>query len=181
MQENIEFLSDRNRLPWSPTVSSALRPIGLFIGEGTHAMEVVVAHALKKPSDGEMRRVWKDRKGNRAAPLILVVLHPNKASLCGAAGEEPPVYPDRNPGQVERLCRELLDQPDRHAALRILSQTLPSFNTTLPGLRNEGLLALHELERGVPTRADLPHAGRRAQTALGLQGRGSTGSTRLFY
>ncbi|MCY3630618.1 MAG: hypothetical protein OXG94_11495, partial [Bacteroidetes bacterium] len=137
---------------------------------GTHAVEVVVAHALKKPSDGEMRRVWKDRKGNRAAPLILVVLHLDKASLCGAAGEEPPVYPDRNPGQVERLCRELLDQPDRHAALRILSQTLPSFKTTLPGLRNEGLLALHELEHGVPTRADLQRAGRKAQAALGLQG-----------
>ncbi|MDE2644241.1 MAG: hypothetical protein OXI05_00170 [Bacteroidota bacterium] len=170
MQENVEFLSDRNRLPWSPAVSSALRPIGLFIGDGTHAVEVVVAHALKKPSDGEMRRVWKDRKGNRAAPLILVVLHLDKASLCGAAGEEPPVYPDRNPGQVERLCRELLDQPDRHAALRILSQTLPSFKTTLPGLRNEGLLAFHELEHGVSTRADLQRTGRKAQAALGLQG-----------
>ncbi len=170
MQENIEFLSDRNRLPWSPTVSSGLQPIGLFIGEGTHAMEVIVAHVLKNPSDGEIRKIWRERKGNRAAPLILVILCSDKASLCGATGEEPPIYPDRNLGQVERLCRELLDQPDRHAALRILSQTLPSFKTKLPGLRNEGLLALHELEYGVPKRADLQRARKKAQVAIGLQG-----------
>ena len=170
MQENMEFLSDRNRLSWTPTASSSLHPIGLFIGKGILAMEIVVARASKRPSDGEIRRVWKDRKGSRGSPLLLVILHSDLASLCGAAGEEPPVYPDRNPGQVERLCCELLDQPDRHAALRILSQTLPSFKTTLPGLRNEGLLALHELEHGVPTRADLQRAGRKAQAALGLQG-----------
>jgi hypothetical protein len=39
-----------------------------------------------------------------------------------------------------------LAQPDRHAALRWLRDSLPSLETKLPGLRNEGFLATHELE-----------------------------------
>jgi hypothetical protein len=51
---------------------------------------------------------------------------------------------------VERLCREALQQPDRHSAIRLLRDTLPSVETRLPGLRNEGFLATHELTSGVP-------------------------------
>ena len=74
-------------------------------------------------------------------------------------------------GQVERLCRETLAQPDRHAALRFLSQALPSLEAALPGLNNEGLLALHELQHGVPARTDWPAARRRAERALGARDR----------
>ena len=109
---------------------------------------------------------WKARKGRRAAPVLLVVLRSGKVTLCGASGESPPVYTDLDQGQVERLCREVLAQPDRHAALRLLSQALPSLETALPGLNNEGLLALHELESGVPRRSDWTEAKRKAQAAL---------------
>ena len=74
-------------------------------------------------------------------------------------------------GQVERLCRETLAQPDRYAALRFLSQALPSLEAALPGLNNEGLLALHELQHGVPARTDWPAARRRAERALGARDR----------
>ena len=118
-----------------------------------------------------MLECWKTRKGGRAAPVLLVVLHPGGAALCGAAGETPPVHQELDPGQVERLCRETLAQPDRHAALRFLSQALPSLETALPGLNNEGLLALHELQHGAPERADWPEAKRRARRALGTRDR----------
>ncbi len=75
-----------------------------------------------------------------------------------------------NQDQAERLCQELLNQPDRHIALRLFSQVLPSFNTKLPGLRNEGLLALHELEYGVPQRPDLQHARTNVQSSLNQHG-----------
>ncbi len=75
-----------------------------------------------------------------------------------------------NSGQLERLCQELLDQPDRHSALSLLSQTLPSFDTKLPGLRNEGLFALHELEHGVPQRNDLKQASKNAKSTLEKKG-----------
>ena len=118
-----------------------------------------------------MLECWKTRKGGRAAPVLLVVLHPGGAAPCGPAGETPPVHQELDPGQVERLCRETLAQPDRHAPLRFLSQALPSLETALPGLNNEGLLALHELQYGAPKRADWPEAKRRAGRALGTRDR----------
>ena len=79
-------------------------------------------------------------------------------------------------GQVERLCREALGQPDRHAALRLLSQALPSLETALPGITNEGLLALHELEHGVPKRGDWADAKRKAYAALNKRDRDLLGA-----
>jgi hypothetical protein len=38
-----------------------------------------------------------------------------------------------------------MEQPDRHAALAFLAHALPSLDTPVPGLRNEGLFALHAL------------------------------------
>ena len=114
-----------------------------------------------------MLESWKARKGGRAAPVLLVVLHPGGAALCGASGEVPPVYLKLDEAQVEQLCRQALERPDRHAALRFLSRHLPSLETALPGLSNEGLLALHELEHGVPQRPDWGEAKRKAARVLG--------------
>jgi len=171
MSDHTAFLSDLRPRSWSPLEGYQLQQGGLFLGHGTLALEVTVAHAMRKLSNGDIRKVWKDRKGGRACPLIFVILHSGRATLCGASGEEPPIYHDLNIGQVERLCKELLDQPDRHDALRLLSHTLSSFRTSLPGIKNEGLLALHELEKGVPLRSDRKEAHRKAQTTVGLQGK----------
>ena len=166
MTNDSGFLSDLLARPWTPDAGSGLRPAGLFVGKGASGVEVAVATASRTPARATLVAAWKARKGRRAAPVLLVVLHSGKAELCGASGESPPVYTDLDPGQVERLCREVLDQPDRHAALRLLSQALPSLETALPGLNNEGLLALHELEAGVPNRSDWVEAKRKAQAAL---------------
>ena len=91
--------------------------------------------------------------------------------MCGAAGMEPPVHLRMEADLIERLCREALDQPDRHAALQFLSQALPSLDTAIPGLTNEGLLALHELQHGVPERDDWTAARRKATSAVGKRGK----------
>ena len=166
MTNDVGFLSDLLARPWSPDAGSGLRPAGLFVGKGANAVEVAVATTSRAPARAALVAAWKARKGRRAAPVLLVVLHSGKVVLCGASGESPPVYTDLGPGQVERLCREVLAQPDRHAALRLLSQALPSLETALPGLNNEGLLALHELEAGVPRRSDWAEAKRKARAAL---------------
>ena len=160
------FLPDLLSRPWSPDSAHGLQPVGLFVGKGTNAIEVAVAQATRASGRTTLIASWKARKGRRAAPVLLIVLRSGKAALCGASGESPPVYTDMDVGQVERLCREVLAQPDRHAALRLLSQALPSLETALPGLNNEGLLALHELERGVPERQDWTEAGRKAAQVL---------------
>ena len=145
-------------------------PIGLFLGSGAMALEVVAVEAPKPLAATEMRAVWKLRQSGRAVPILLVVLHGELVAVCGPAGDEPPVYDAIDRGQAERLCREALALPDRHAALRYLAQTLPSLESRLPGLRNEGLLANHELAVGVRQRHDWAGARGKAAAALGKQG-----------
>ena len=153
--------------PWTPDARHRFQPAGLFLGNGAHAIEVAVACCLAAPARTALLETWKHRRAGRAAPVLLVVFHPDGAALCGASGEEPPVYPRADVGQVERLCREVLGQPDRHSALRFLAQVLPSLETALPGLNNEGLLAMHELEHGAPDRPDWGDARRKAASAVG--------------
>ena len=167
------FLDDLLARPWTPhEARPRLQPAGLFLGNGAHAVEVAVAECAAAPGRTRLLETYKQRRAGRAAPVLLVVLHPGGAALCGASGEAPPVYRQADAGQVERLCRALLEQPNRHAALRFLAQVLPSLETALPGLNNEGLLALHELEHGAPQRADWGAAGRKAAAAAGKRGDG---------
>ncbi len=171
MADDAQFLSDLPPRRWSPPARYGFSSAGLFLGQGALGLEVAVARSGRAPKRSDVLECWKTRKGGRAAPVLLVVLHPGGAALCGPAGETPPVHPEVDPGQVERLCRETLAQPDRHAALRFLSQALPSLETALPGLNNEGLLALHELQHGVPARTDWTEAGRKAKRVLGARDR----------
>lgn len=123
--------------------------VGLAVGKGSQGVEVLVARSSSPPRLPNVRSTWKARNAGRAAPLMLVVLHDGKATVCGPAGDDPPAYPDVDIGQAERICREALEQPDRHAALRSLRDALPSVESQLPGIRNEGFLATHELAAGV--------------------------------
>lgn len=167
MTELSQFLSDKQSIPYPQGRSHGFGPGRLFLGNGINALEVLAAWSGQSPSRAALLDGWKARRRGRAAPLLFVVLHPNGAVLCGASGEKPPVYDSPDGGQVERLCREALAQPDRHAALQFLSQALPSLETALPGLNNEGLLALHELQHGVPSRTDWTDAKDNAVRAVG--------------
>lgn len=164
------FLGDLQKRHVAFDRSVPFTPIGLYLGQGAMGLEVVVVEAARKPAASDLRAAWKLRHGGRAAPVLLAALSAQGVSLCGPAGDEPPVTEDIDTGQAERLCREALAQPDRHAALRFLSQAMPSLQTRLPGIRNEGLLANHELASGVRRRHDWGSARERASAALGQTG-----------
>jgi hypothetical protein len=149
----IEFLPERAPRPLVLPGQVGLAPKALFIGQGQNGLEVAVLSAVVKPSAGALQAAWKVRRGGRASPVLLVALNGSEAGLCGPAGEDPPVR-WLNTGQVERLCRAALDQPDRHAALAFLAQALPSLETRIPGLCNEGLFALHALETDAQRRPE---------------------------
>lgn len=140
------FLNDIELRPVAGSKGGSFDIFGLALGRGTSPLEVLIASSTSTPPMPGVRSAWHARHGGRAAPVLLVVLHDGKATLCGPAGEEPPVFPALDPGQAERLCREALAQPDRHTALRWLRDALPTLDSKLPGLRNEGFLATHELE-----------------------------------
>ena len=163
----LDFLADLTARPWSPASRQDLQPAGLFIGKGPSAIEVVVATAVSIPPSGALIDAWTQRRARRAAPVLLVILAPGETALCGPTGDQPPVYTNVDRGLAERLCREILNLPDRHAAIRYLSQSLPSLKTPIPGLANEGLLALNELRHGTPGRVDWSEAGKQAQRVVG--------------
>ena len=143
-------------------------PISWKYGGGqSEALEVAVAATKAPPGKNSVIDIWKHRRDKRAAPVLLVILCTNETILCGSTGEKPPVYEKIERGQAERICAEALDQPDKHAALRYLSQSLPSLDTAIPGLLNSGLLALNELLLGTPKREDWSSARKHALISRG--------------
>jgi len=165
------FLHEVELRPLRIEDARGLEPVGLALGHGTGALEVAVTRAGRRPTQADMRSVWKARHGGRAIPLLLVALYQNKAAICGPVGDAPPVYSELDLGQVEPLCRAALAEPNRHAALRLLRSALPEMESPLPGLRNEGLFASHELQRGVLNRADWQEAQEKSKPLLAKRSR----------
>ncbi|MFO8012448.1 MAG: hypothetical protein R6X20_03985, partial [Phycisphaerae bacterium] len=164
------FLADLDLRPLNLPNDHNLEPVGLALGQGQGALEVAVMRAPRRPTQVAMRTVWKARQGGRATPVLLVALYDEKAAICGERGDEPPVYLDLDRNMVERLCRTALAEPDRHAASRFLRAAIPEVESPLPGLRNEGLFAFHELDWDVPQRHDWAEAQDQAAPLLGLRG-----------
>lgn len=169
-QPSTPFLADfqQRRLTFDGKVP--FEPVGLALGKGASALEVAIARADQAPSQPSLRSTWKARQGGRPAPLLLVVLHGDRASICGPAGDDPPAHVGLDRGQVERICREALLAPDRHAAHRALRDSLPALTSTLSGVRNEGYLATHELQAGARQREDWSNALKLARPALQKRG-----------
>lgn len=170
------FLENMDLRPVQLQASCPFEAVGMALGSGSMPLEVVVATYTSEPSATTLRSAWKARNAGRAAPLLFVVLYDDKAALCGPAGEDAPVRSSLDPGQVERICREALEQSDRHAALRMLRDSLPAVESELGGIRNEGFLATHELRVGAPQRSDWTSAGDKAKRLLGKDGEQLLGS-----
>lgn len=164
-----QFLANYEARRVTVSTHGGLHLRGLYLGPGNLGLEILLCDATSAPSTDALRQTWRERQGRRGAPLLLVVLHGHRASLCGPTGEDPPIRRDKDPGQIERLCRLALDQPDRHAALRFLSDALDTIDDDLPGIRNEGLFSHHEIAAGARRHPDWTDAGQRARGVIGRQ------------
>ena len=166
------ILTDRKPRPWTIPQGGKdiFTAVGYHLGRGNTPLEVAAATSPSRPTESDVRNLWKRRKGNQPSPLVLVVLWPSsngeRATVCGATGEEPAVYSDRDPDQVSRVAALALDEPDHHAAVRFLSAYLPA---EAGGLRNVSLFATHHLTERVPKRADWPELCRRGVELVGLR------------
>ena len=146
-----------------PGLSSAR----LFLGEGNQGLEIAVLTAPRRPITNLLQKAFKDRRGDRASPVLIAVLHAEGVSFCGTSGEHPPIFHCDDASQAERLCESALRLPDRNAAIRFLTDAMPSLETKLPGVSNAGLLSLHELTHGTRSWPDWPESGERAKQILG--------------
>jgi len=173
------FLEGFSRRQVQPKESHNLQIEGLILGQGTQPLEIILSRSLNKPAISDLRAAWKSRRGGRAAPILFIVLYGDKSAICGPSGEEPAIFTDLDPMRAERICRIGLDSPDRHTALRFLHLAIPEIESPIPGLRNEGLFATHELEFGIKVRRDwneqrslslqiAPHRGRPLLESLGF-------------
>ena len=172
----LEFLEDYEHVIGWTTDKKA--PAGLktefvFIGSGDHGLEVALANSSSRPKVEDVRKLWKLRHAGRPSPVLLVVTHDSKATICGPVGDNPPVISDLGSDQVERLCSAALTEPNRHSAVRFLVAMLDGLHTTelLPGIRNMGMLATHEMRTGVPVRSDWELSCKRGKKLLSLKGR----------
>lgn len=159
------FLEGFKSRPVQPQELQNLQIDGLFLGQGVQPLEVILSHSLNKPPSSDLRSAWKTRRGGRATPLLFIVLYRDCAAVCGVSGDHPSLFFDLDPSRAERICRVGLEAPDRHTALRFLHLALPEIESRLPGLRNEGLFATHELEHGARIRPDW---ARHINSSLGI-------------
>jgi len=150
-----------------------ITPVYRWTGPGRDGLEVAYGTSESKPNTATVREVWRQRHGHRAAPLLLAVTYVagqrSRAVLCGPAGDDPLVV-DLDSDLAERMVAAALSEPDRHSAIRFLSEALEGEPEEHPGLRNKGLFATHELLYGVPKRDDWDAATARSWPLLGRSG-----------
>lgn len=165
-------LSKRRPRPWSIPAGGkgSFTPAGYHLGAGRNPIEVAVATSTGRPTEADVRNLWKRRRGNQPSPLLLIVLWKNgaseRATACGTTGDNPAVYSDRDPDQISRIAELALTEPDHHAAVRLLAAYLPD---ETGGVRNVGLFATHHLTQRVPQRPDWDALCARGQALLQLR------------
>ena len=144
----------------------------LHLGRGPLALEVVVVALDRRPRIADLRAMFRARSGRRAAPVLIVApWGAGRAGVCGPTEHNPVEHRDLPVEQVEAVCGKALEEDGRHTAIRLLHRLLPALDAPIPGLRNGGLFAMQELERGVPSRGDWAIAVEDARGVRALRGR----------
>ncbi len=154
-----------------------LEPRRVFAGRGDGAsgapIELAVAGWTKadRPSREALDRLHRLRVNKRATPVVLVVeLDGGGVLAFGPNPASAPLGPFATE-QAQRLLQVVLDEPTAllaRARLAALVQAIDS--TTIPGVKNSGLFANHELRVGVPQRIDWDAACQRSTALLEQRG-----------
>jgi len=135
-------------------------------------MEIAVldfSHA-GEPSRQALTRVHTLRVNQRVTPVVIATILANDTVTL--FGPNTAVVPTRPlpPDQVERILQAVLDEVNPVAARARLTGLLQSLDTTsIPGVKNSGLFANHELLNGVPKRSDWAVACLTSRTLLSLR------------
>ncbi len=148
------------------------RPAKLFLGKGSLGLEVVEVGLGegKQPSKTDLRALFRGRQKRRAAPVVIVVpWGDDRAGVCGPIEHNLVELEDVSMAAVEAVCRKALAADGRHAAIRLLRGRLSQLASKVPGLRNGGLFAMQELERGLPRRGDWASARAKAEGLRALR------------
>lgn len=147
----------------------------IYVGGGDHDLALHVVTAVYKgsgePTAAQLKNLHKLRTDDRMAPVVLVVeVDPQHCVVFGYNADWAPTRKIEY-SAVARILQAALDEPNPIAARERINTLREALETTaLPGIKNSGLFANHELATGVPTRPDFDKACKRSVPLLSLTG-----------
>ncbi|CAB5021301.1 MAG: hypothetical protein F2909_01505 [Actinobacteria bacterium] len=139
---------------------------------GGMALEVAVTKWTKpeQPTREALTRLHTLRVNKRAQPVVLVIETSVGAIVFGPNNAAAPLGP-LPVEQSQRVIQAALDEPTVIAARARLAGLVQSIDSTaMPGVKNSGLFANHELRVGVPARPDWQAACERSVAMLSSKG-----------
>lgn len=170
-------LTSAKRIDWARPEGcpAGFEPEFVVVGNsdaGGMALEVAVSKWTKSepPTREALTRLHTLRVNKRAQPVVLVVETSTGAIVFGPNSASAPLGP-LPVEQSQRVIQAALDEPTVIAARARLAGLVQSIDSTaMPGVKNSGLFANHELRVGVPARADWQAACERSAALLASKG-----------
>jgi hypothetical protein len=170
-------LTSTKRIDWARPdgCPAGFEPEFVVVGNsdaGGMALEVAVSKWTKSepPTRETLTRLHTLRVNKRAQPVVLVVETSAGAIVFGPNSASAPLGP-LPVEQSQRVIQAALDEPTVIAARARLAGLVQSIDSTaMPGVKNSGLFANHELRVGVPARADWQAACERSAALLASKG-----------
>jgi len=147
----------------------------IYVGGGDYdlALHVVTAEFTGngEPTSAQLKDLHKRRTGNGATTVVVVVeVDPQHCVVFGYNADWAPTRKIEY-STIARILQAALDEPYPIAARERINTLRDALDTTaLPGIKNSGLFANHELATGVPTRPDFNNACKRSVPLLSLTG-----------
>jgi hypothetical protein len=147
----------------------------IYVGGGDHdlALHVVTAEykGSGEPTAAQLKNLHKLRTDGRMAPVVLVVEVDSRHCVVFGHNADWASTRKIEYSTVARILQAALDDPNPIAARERINTFRDALETTsLPGIKNSGLFANHELATGVPTRPDFDKACQRSVPLLSLTG-----------
>lgn len=146
----------------------------VYVGAGgiSHGLQVATARwtGAGEPNPTQLKNLYKLRTGDRGTPVVVAVeVDSTHAVLVGHNSDWPPT-PKIEQSLIARILEAALADPNPIAARERITMLREALDTTaLPGLKNSGLFANHELAVGVPKRPDFSSACAKSVPMLSLQ------------
>ena len=141
-------------------------------GAASSPMEIATTRYTQtgEPTLASLKRIHTLRQNQRVTPvLIATILSDGRVSLFEPTTSTSPTRPIEL-SQANRFLQAILDEATPVAARSRLQGLLQSLDTTaIPGIKNSGLFANHELRNGVPRRADWQEACSNSRAILSLR------------
>jgi hypothetical protein len=170
-------LNSAKRIDWARPEGcpAGFEPEFVVVGNsdaGGMALEVAVSRWNKNepPTREALTRLHTLRVNKRAQPVVLVIETSSGAIVFGPNNASAPLGP-LPVEQSQRVIQAALDEPTVIAARARLAGLVQSIDSTaMPGVKNSGLFANHELRVGVPARADWQAACERSAAMLASKG-----------